>query len=592
MSMDGHDTAQGQLSQAVNDFYAARRKATVESILAMINRRQTNLISYDQVRKNFRTIESARRTLEDIPIDKIVGTVGRYNDFSRSLLPRNVSDAQRWAQVRIGMTGQMGLPPIETYLVGDVYFILDGHHRVSVARELGAKSIEGYVIPVYTRVPLSPGDSPDDLIIKAEYDDFLGRTHLDDLRPGANLLVTVPGQYQKLLEHIAVHQYFMGEKRGGAISSAEAVTDWYDTVYLPIAMLIRERNLLRDFPQRNETDMYLWILDHAVSLAGGGLGWEVRPEVAASDLVARFSPKPVRVLARLVRKITDRIVPDTFEAGPPPGQWRSEHAAPHRNDHLFDDLLVTVSGDESGWQAVRMAVEVARREDARLTGLHVVRNDAEKESPAVQALREEFSRRCAEAGVASRLLIETGTIANLVCQRSPWMDLVVFRMSYPPPNRPLQRLRSGARLLIRRCSAPIFAVPDAPFHLNSALLSYGPGRKADEALYVAAYMAGRWNIPLTVLTVSKPPQAGDQAPSPIRRAREYLEAQGVTAAYIEVDGGSTRDPARAALLAAETNNCDFLIMGGYESGPFREALFGSTVDRVLRSTRRPVLICR
>jgi nucleotide-binding universal stress UspA family protein len=244
-----------------------------------------------------------------------------------------------------------------------------------------------------------------------------------------------------------------------------------------------------------------------------------------------------------------------------------------------------------------MGVAMAAREEARLTGLHMVRLGASKDTPEVEMVREAFLRRCAEAGVAGRLLVEEGPAAERLCQRSVWVDLVVFRMNYPPPTQPWKRLRSGARTIIRRCPVPIFAVPEAPFLLNSALLAYGPGRMADEALFVATYLAGRWNIALTVLTVEEPDMRKTRlddhgAISPSERARSYLEAHGVQAQIMEERGPLSSDPARAILFTAEAREAGFIIMGGYEAGPLRESLTGSTTDRVLRSTRRPVLICR
>jgi nucleotide-binding universal stress UspA family protein len=440
-------------------------------------------------------------------------------------------------------------------------------------------------------VPLSPGDKPDALILKEEYSEFLRKTHIDELRPGANLLVTAPGQYQKLLEHISVHQYFMGIEQNQEIPDAEAVENWYDNVYLPIVRLVVERNLLRDFPGRTETDLYLWIMDHRATL-GGQVGWEVRPERAAQDFSNQYSPTPHKRLPRLMRKLMDIVIPDPLESGPPPGSWRQEHRSPRRGDHLFDDFLVTVPGIEAGWPAVNMAIEVARREDARLTGLHVVANEHDKDSAVVQELRGAFDRRCAEAGITARLVVECGQISDLICRRSLWMDLVVFRLSYPPPVKILQRLRSGARLLIRRCSSPLLAVPENQFHLDRALLAYGPGRKSDEALYLATYLAGRWKIPLTVLTVKpKKESAAFKAGSStalIERAHHYLESHGVEAQYLHEEG----DAARLVLVNAESINAGLLITGGYESNPLYESLYGSTVDRILRSTHRPVLICR
>jgi nucleotide-binding universal stress UspA family protein len=101
-------------------------------------------------------------------------------------------------------------------------------------------------------------------------------------------------------------------------------------------------------------------------------------------------------------------------------------------------------------------------------------------------------------------------------------------------------------------------------------------------------LAGKWQIPLTVLTVKDPEAKKGDGLSPMERARAYLESNGIQAEYIEETGHS----GRAVLLNAEEHRADFIIMGGYESNPVRESVIGSTLDFVLRSTRRPVLICR
>ncbi len=586
--MPNQSDSRAYFQRAVLDFQEARRKAALQSLLEPLHGRPLDLLSYDEVRKRLHAVESSRRELKDIPLDQIVGSVGRIGDFTRDFLPLRESDRDRWARVRAAVENLSGLPPIEVYQVGEAYFVLDGHHRVSVARELGAERIEGYVIPVATRVPLSPGDSPDDLIIKSEYADFLARTRFDELRPGASLLVSAPGQYPKIYEHISVHRHFMGNQQQREIPEAEATTDWYDRVYLPVAALIRERNLLRDFPERTETDLYLWLMDYRVALSGGEPGWEVDPGKAAQDLSSRFSPRLEQRLARVLRRLAHLVVPAPLQSAQPSGSWMEENQPPHRADRLFDDILVTVTGGQAGWAALDLAFEIAAREEARLSGLHVVTTEAEKDSPAVQALREEFLRRCAERGIFGRLLVETGSAADQICRRAPWVDLSIFRLSYPPSPRIFKRLRSGTRTLIRRCGSPLLAAPDAPFRLNSALLAYGPGRKSDEALYAAAYLAARWAIPLTVVSAQKEGQALP-SPAPLERAQAYLEARGVTARYVlEQDC----DPAQAVLLNAEAHEAGLIITGGYEASPLREIVAGSSVDRILRSTRRPVLICR
>ncbi len=242
------DTRSSSYLEAIRHFQYARWQATLEQILAKVRGESPDLLPYDEVRRALKAEESPIRVRKDIPLDAIVGSVGRYTDFSRSFLPRKDSDQHRWASVELGMTGMVGLPPIEVYQIGDVYFVQDGNHRVSVARQLGATHIEAYVTEVHTNVPLEPDVQPDDLILKAEMADFLSRTRLDGLRPEADLRVTVPGRYREILEHIDVHRYYMGLEQGREIAYQEAVLHWFDDYYAPISRMIREQGLLRDFP--------------------------------------------------------------------------------------------------------------------------------------------------------------------------------------------------------------------------------------------------------------------------------------------------------------------------------------------------------
>jgi hypothetical protein len=289
------DTSLAQYAGAVEDFRRARRDAILERIVSCLSGRSADLLSYEQVRQQLRPSGRKARVRREIPLDAIVGSVGRYSDFTRSFLPKRSRDEGRWARVQVAASGLAGWPPIEVYQVGGAYFVRDGYHRVSVARRLGATKIEAYVTEIQTKVSLSPDTEPDDLILKAEYAAFLEHTHLDELRPGADLEVTVPGQYEILEEHISVHRYFMGLEQDRAIPYDEAVVHWYDTYYLPVVEVIRSRGILRDFAGRTEADLYLWVLEHRAALAEE-LGREVRPELAATDMAARFSRTLERVL--------------------------------------------------------------------------------------------------------------------------------------------------------------------------------------------------------------------------------------------------------------------------------------------------------
>jgi nucleotide-binding universal stress UspA family protein len=230
-------------------------------------------------------------------------------------------------------------------------------------------------------------------------------------------------------------------------------------------------------------------------------------------------------------------------------------------------------------------LHIARREGGRLLGLHIVASDEQKESARAQAVRAEFNRRCMAAGVPGSMVVEAGQVASQICDRARWADLVVVNLAYPPASQPVARLRSGFRTLIQRSPRPVLAVPGAWSHLDSALLAYDGSKKSEEALFVATYLAVRWGVSLTVVTVI---ETGRASADTLARAKNYLDRHTAQAVLLKESG----PVAQAILKTAQAQQCDLLIMGGYGFHPVLEVMLGSTVDRVLRESRQPILVCR
>jgi nucleotide-binding universal stress UspA family protein len=569
--------------RAILDFRRARSQANRELLKARLTGRSASLLPYEEVRQMLRARTGQRVGPKDIPLEAIVGSVDRYTEFTRSFLPLEAKDEERWARIQTRFNDLEGLPPIEVYQIGQVYFVRDGNHRVSVARQMGATHIDAYVTEVETKVPLSPDVQPSDLIAKAEYAEFLMQTRLDEIRPEANLTVTVPGQVQKLVEQIERHRYFLSVEERREIPDDEAVGRWYDEAYVPAVAAIGDLGMLEGF-DRTETDLYLWVSEHRHALEEA-LGWEVEPEEAAADLADRFGPGVPRRVARSLQQLLEILTPDELEGGPPAGAWRRERLAIHRDDCMFADILVPVSGEARGWPAVAQAVEIACRESARLLGLHVVPSAAARENDRVHAIQAEFTRQCQALGVEGQMAVEIGRVARRICERSRWADLVVVEVAHPPAAGPEARVSSGFRTLIRRCATPVLAVPGAFSPLNRPLLAYDGSPKAKEALYIATYLALRGQVPLVVLAVD---ESDGKGPDPLAEAEEYLTEQGVAASYVRKDGAV----AAAILQTAEALDSDLILMGGYGHSPVAEIVLGSAVDEVLRSSRQPVLICR
>lgn len=575
------------LSDAVNDFKRARQKADIEGILARLGGRTTELLSYEEVRQKLRAFESNKTVLRNIPLDAIVGSVGRNKDFSRSFLPLFDEDRDRWAGVMKATASPSGLPPIDVYQIGEVFFVLDGNHRVSVARELGAKSIQAFVREVRTRVNLTPDIKPDNLIIKVEELDFFERTQLDKYKPETDFSTTLPGQYPALLEHIEVHRYFMGLDEKRDISYEEAVIHWHETVYMPIVQLIRERGVLQHFPERTEVELYLWISSHRAELEEN-LDWQVAPESAIGDLAYHFSPEVSQRFSRLFSTIYDMVIPDPLESGPEPGQWRAGMEKRLEKDDLFLNILTLVSSNDPDWLALEQSIILAKQETAQIQGLHVTKTKAEAESEASQALKTAFESRCQTVGVNGTLAITFGSVARIACERSNWTDIIVTKVTFPPGDDPIARFASGLRTMIRRCPRPMLVVRDQISPLQHALLAYNGTPKAKEALYLSAYMVGQWHIKLSVLVIE---HAETEADDVHKEAQEYLTQRGLEADFIrrDADTGTRSD---IILETANQQSCDFILMGGYKSSSIVEVFLGSVVDAVLRKTEIPLLICR
>ncbi len=271
------------------DFHGARLKSFLLEVVGALTGQPRRLLAFDQVREKLHLGGPVYRGVQAVPLDRIVGSVDRYRDFDRAFLPTQSHTEGRWHRVNRAWYDEVSLPPVLLYRVGEVYFVVDGNHRVSVARSKGQKFIDAEVRECSARVPLTSDTRPEDLERLGERVEFLERTQIDRIRPQAVIEPTILGGYDRLIEHIAVHRYFMGLEAGRDIPEAEAVAHWYDTLYRPVVEVIERSRVLSEFPGRTLADLYLWVMDHLHYLrersGQGGLG----PAEAAADFIERIT---------------------------------------------------------------------------------------------------------------------------------------------------------------------------------------------------------------------------------------------------------------------------------------------------------------
>jgi nucleotide-binding universal stress UspA family protein len=572
--------------KALDDYRKARRGAAVQELLARLagNTEGTELHSYEEVRQQLQAIEKSTEYLEEIPLDAIVGSVGRHHDFTRKFLPKSSINEDRWARVMATSQGLSGLPPIEVYRISDVYFVRDGNHRVSVARQMGNTAIQAYVTNVETKVALTPDFTPDELIIKSEQVKFLEKTKLDRIRPSADLSTTSAGGYPTLLQHIEVHRYYLGLEKQQEIPYEEAAAHWYKDVFLPVVNIIRKRNLLRDFPDRTATDLYLWAADHRSSLEQQ-VGWDIGAEAALTDLSETFSSRRKSGL-KVFSKVINWLIPNALGDGPPVGTWREKLDQMTILEHLFNDLIVAMDDSPTAWQALDLAIILAKLENSSIHAVHIHPEITDKSQTEHNSLEDAFTTQCQNAGLSNfDFMVAAGEISRVLCDHARFADIILLPLNHPPDNEPIKRLSSGIISLIRNCSVPILTVPSTPTPLNTILLAYDGSIKAKEALFIAAYFGTQHGSTVKVLTsvigITDPASIQDEA-------KHYLARFPLKAKYII----SQNSLSEQIISMHQTEKIDLILIGGYSGSTLIDVMLGSAVDKVLREIQLPILICR
>lgn len=558
-----HNT--GRFQSAVRDFNQLRLKATLQEALSKFFGHSNELLSFEEVAKKLKLASRREKGIQDIPLAAIVGSVGRYHDFNRQFLPLQSSELERtrWARVKASIDDPEGpgWPPIEVYKIGEAYFVMDGNHRVSVARQEGFKNIQANVIEFPTEIPITADLNMDDLILKAEYADFLIETGIHELLPGVDLDVSVPGQYTKLRTHIAVHRYFMGIDEQRDIEYSEALIHWYQTIYLPVIEPLLDRGLLHYFPGRTITDLYLWISEYRVELENE-LGWKMQADKVIEEMVFNSNQEGQQNLRET-------------------GAWRKNRLVERFTDNLFKDILIPIEKVKDSEDLLQQAIGLAKWENARLHGLHVQNPQNPQAAADLEFDKQQFLERCEQNEVEASYSIEIGEPTKQILARSLLADLVIVKVLHPPGHL-ISSSGTGLRTIIHNLARPLLAVPSGASSFSSALVAFDGSVKAREALYLAAYMAERWGTKLTIATLED-----KNADDSIALAKQTLDFYELPADFL-IGGKSYQ----FFLDVVRERAVDVLAMGSYSGNPFNEIIIGSMVNNMLQSSQIPLMICR
>jgi len=143
-------------SDVENDFERARRRQVLARLGQRLRREpdDVNLIlPFDEVVAELGRRGERSLGLQTIRLESVVGTVDNSQDFDRRFRPTTGRVRERWERLALAQRRGESLPPIDVYQVGDMYFVQDGHHRVSIALATGQKVIDAYVTEVLIATP-------------------------------------------------------------------------------------------------------------------------------------------------------------------------------------------------------------------------------------------------------------------------------------------------------------------------------------------------------------------------------------------------------------------------------------------------------
>lgn len=294
-----------------HDFERARHHGFLADLRAILARRARDLIPYHEVRQRVSPDAESYRGLQTVRLAQIVGSMDRFQDFNREFFPRQRFTAGRWQNVDRAYYQDVVLPPIQLYKVGDVYFVKDGNHRVSVARERGQEFIDAEVIEGHIRAPMDANMLPNELLLQAEYAEFLRRTDLDRLHPEHDIRPSALGRYDEIWGQIQAHRDWLSAIRHQPVDIHDAVSDWYEYIYCPIIEVARKEGLTDRFPEHTEADIYLWVMRHRLAIEEE-LGHDIGPVPAAEAYAESAQPPgPVDRVAEALRgllALPERII--------------------------------------------------------------------------------------------------------------------------------------------------------------------------------------------------------------------------------------------------------------------------------------------
>jgi hypothetical protein len=243
---------------AQHDFVRARRRASYAKLLVRLRRGPDDvgvILPYEEVVKALGFVSERSVGLQVVQLDAIVGTVDRGRDFDRRFRPTSGRVRSRWEQIAAAARRGDALPPVDLLRIGEIYFVRDGHHRVSVSRALGRTDIDAYVTEVITRVGVDRTITLEDLPLKSHERLFFERVPLPE-QARSEIRLSDPEEFSELAEAVEAWGFRASQDRHVPLDRHQTALLWLETEYRPVVAMLHEARLIRKL---TETEAYMRI---------------------------------------------------------------------------------------------------------------------------------------------------------------------------------------------------------------------------------------------------------------------------------------------------------------------------------------------
>ena len=246
------------IADAENDFLRVRRRQVLSRLAAWLRRAPDDvniMLPFDEVVAALGRLGERRLGLQVITLDSIVGSVDRGREFDRRFRPTSGQVRERWQRLALAHRRGEPIPPVEVYRVGDMHFVVDGHHRVSVAHALGLKTIDAYVTEVVTRLSPNGIRYRGDLLVKDYRRIFLDRVPLSgEARKSINL--NDPWDYAELAESVEAWGFRLMQDENAYLDRPTVANRWYDEEFVPVIRMLRQAGMIET---QTEAEAYMWV---------------------------------------------------------------------------------------------------------------------------------------------------------------------------------------------------------------------------------------------------------------------------------------------------------------------------------------------